>query len=143
MYAVVNICGVDDDGELARIAEQLLEAVISNNRYLLRRFPGAYPLLYQSNVRFRAEPWAMPGGLKLPLELFDPIPRILERGWADCAQLCSWRVAELRELLGDSKARLRFYCRTRGAGPRRQRWYHVEVRRGNGDIEDPSRMLEY
>lgn len=143
MYAIVNICGVDDDGELARIAEQLLEGVISNNRYLLRRYPGAYPLLYKSNVRFRAEPWAMPGSLALPLELFDPIPRILRRGWADCAQLCSWRVAELRELCGDSKARLRFYCRTRGSGPKRQRWYHVEVRRGDGEIEDPSRMLEY
>lgn len=144
MYAVVNVCGVDDDGALAGIANILLEATIATNRYLLRRYPGAFPSLYLSGVRFRAEPWAMPGGLPLPIELFDPIPKIIERGFGDCAQLCAWRVAELRES-GDSKARLRFFCRTRGerTDPKRQRWYHVQVRRGDGEIEDPSRMLEY
>lgn len=154
MYAVVNVCGVDDDAELAGIGNLLLEAVIKNNVYLLRRDPGRFPPLYQSGVRFRAEPWAMPGGLsgKPPLELFDPIPCILARGWGDCFQLSAWRIAELRACAGDPKAHGRFYVRTDGDrwDPMRRRWYHVEVRRGcsrcfpcNGEIEDPSRMLEF
>jgi hypothetical protein len=55
------------------------------------------------------------------------------------------RVAELREQ-GEQDARLRFYCRTKGEGPDRKRWYHVEVRRGKAgdfEIEDPSRELDF
>lgn len=148
MRVLVDVLGVDDDESLARMAECLLEAVIANNRYLMRQHPGRFPPLYRSGVRFRAEPWAsMPtdGSRRPPLEQFTPYPVLLKRGWGDCAQLCAVRVAELRES-GESDAALRFYCRTQGEGPQRRRWYHVEVRRGKagGDaIEDPSRELDF
>lgn len=148
MRVLVDVLGVDDDEALARMAEGLLEAVIANNRYLMRQHPGRFPPLYQSGVRFRAEPWAtMPpaGSRRPPLEQFTPYPVLLRRGWGDCAQLCAVRVAELREA-GESDAALRFYCRTQGEGPQRRRWYHVEVRRGKAGgnaIEDPSRELDF
>lgn len=144
MYAVVSIVGVQDDGLLAKLAEGLLEVVIANNRYLFRENPGRFPPLYQSGIRFRAEPWAMPTSVLPQFEQFCPAPELLRRGWGDCAQLCCYRVAELREG-GDEKAKLRFYCRTQGdpRDPKRRRWYHVQVRRGDGEIEDPSRLLEF
>jgi hypothetical protein len=148
----VEVVGIEDDGALAAMAEGLLEVVISNNRYLMRAHPGRIPPLRSSGVRFRAEPWASmppppaPGMRPLPpIEQFCPLPIILRRGWADCAQLCAWRVAELRES-GESDAALRFYCRSQGDGASRRRWYHVEVRRGaagGSEIEDPSRELDF
>lgn len=151
MRAVVDVLGVQDDGALARMAEGLLEVIISNNQYLMRLHPGRLPPLYESGVRFRAEPWASmpapgsPEGERPPLEQFTPYVTLLRRGWGDCAQLCAARVAELREA-GEHDARLRFYCRSSGEGPERRRWYHVEVRRGRAggfEIEDPSRRLDF
>lgn len=159
MIAVVNVVGIDDDTVLQAVANQILEAVITNNRYLMRRYPGKIPELYTSGVRFRAEPWAnmpsaaeiaaAPDGFKpLPsIEQFCPAPVLLERGFGDCAQLCAWRVAALREE-GEEDAALRYYVRSDSppGTPNRRRWYHVEVRRGaRGDraIEDPSRRLEF
>lgn len=162
MKAIVDVVGVDDDTALAGIANCLLEGVIWNNRYLLRRYPGRFPPLYESGVRFRAEPWATmpaasryslrsqasaPDGFRQlgPIEQFAPYVTLLRRGFGDCAQLCAARVAELREL-GEDDAALRYYCRSDGEGPSLRRWYHVEVRRGAAggrEIEDPSRRLDF
>ena len=154
MKAIVDVVGVDDDGALAGIANCILEGVVWNNRYLLRRFPGRFPPLYESGVRFRAEPWASmpapvlgPGGMRQmgPIEQFTPYVTLLNRRWGDCAQLCAQRVAELREA-GEDDAALRYYCRSDGVEPNRRRWYHVEVRRGAAgghEIEDPSRRLDF
>lgn len=160
MKAIVDIIGVDDDTALAGIANCLLEAVVWNNRYLLRRYPGRFPPLYEGPVRFRAEPWAsmpapsaaVPAGFRPlpPIEQFTPYPVLLQRRWGDCAQLCTQRVAELREA-GETDAALRYYVRSdkvpndRGGFDTR-RWYHVEVRRGKAggfEIEDPSRRLDF
>lgn len=158
MKAVVDIVGVEDDGELAAMADHVLEGVVLNNRYLLRQHPGRFPELYTSGVRFRAEPWAsMPTREQLamaqrgfypfrPIEQFAPYPTLLRRGWGDCAQLCAARVAWLRELGGEPDAALRYYVRSDGEGEGRRRWYHVEVRRGakgGREIEDPSRRLDF
>lgn len=156
MKAIVDILGVDDDGELASISNDLLEGVIRNNVYLLRRYPGQFPPLYESPVRFRVEPWAlmpeaagMPAGYRPlpPIEQFCPYVTLLQRRWGDCAQLCAARVAELRAA-GEEDAALRYYVRSDGPSgmPGRRRWYHVEVRRGSRggrEIEDPSRRLDF
>lgn len=158
MKAIVDVIGVEDDGELAGIADHLLEGVVRNNRYLLRRYPGMFPELYTSGVRFRAEPWAsapsasalvLPGYRPLPpIEQFCPYPTLIERGFGDCAQLCAARVAWLREMEGEEDASLRYYVRSDSppGTPNRKRWYHVEVRRGRAggrNIEDPSRRLDF
>lgn len=155
MKAIVDVIGVEDDGVLVQVANHLLEGVILNNRYLLERHPRRFPPMYESGVRFRAEPWAnMPVGAPAPgfrplppIEQFCPAPVLIRRGFADCAQLCAWRVAELRHA-GEEDAMLRYYLRSdKPPGtPNRRRWYHVEVRRGKrggGDIEDPSRRLDF
>ena len=156
MKAIVDIVGVEDDGVLVQVANHLLEGVVLNNRYLLERWPRRFPPLYESGVRFRAEPWAtMPGpgaappGFRPlpPIEQFCPYVTLLKRGFGDCAQLCAARVAELRHA-GEEDATLRYYLRSdKPPGtPNRRRWYHVEVRRGKrggGEIEDPSRRLDF
>ena len=139
---------------MAAVANQLLEAVVTNNRYLMRRAPA--PPIYTSGVRFRAEPWASmpsaappaPGFAPVqPVEQFCPFPVIMKRGFGDCAQLCAWRVAELREE-GEEDAALRYYVRSDAppGAPNRRSWYHVDVRRGaRGDhaIDDPTRRLDF
>lgn len=162
MKAVIDIVGVDDDGELAAIANDLLEGVVRANCALLRDYPGHFPELYTSGVRFRAEPWAAmpteaeiaaaPSGYRPmpPIEQFCVYPIILRRGWGDCAQLCAARVGWLRQMENEPDARLRYYVRSDvllvDGKPQKRRWYHVEVRRGRrGDlaIEDPSRRLDF
>lgn len=155
MKAIVDILGIEDDGVLVDVANHILSGVVLNNRYLLERYPGRFPALYDSPVRFRGEPWAtMPSGAPAPgwrplppIEQFCPLTTLLKRRWGDCAQLCAWRVAEL-QYAGEHDAALRYYLRSdKPAGtPNRRRWYHVEVRRGKrggGEIEDPSRRLDF
>lgn len=141
MRAIIEVLGVQDDGKLAGYADRMLEVVVDNNRDLIAQFGARVPPLRTSGVRFRPEPWAI-GSAAYGLEQFVPFPELIRRGWADCAQLCAWRVAELREL-GELGAKLRYFCRTQGTGPERRRGYHVEVRRANGLIEDPSMLLEF
>lgn len=161
MKAVVDIVGIDDDGELAACANDLLMGVVRANCYLLRRYPGTFPELYTSGVRFRAEPWATmptadeiarlaPSGYRPlpPIEHFPCYPLVLQRGWADCAPLSAIRVAWLRVVENEPDAALRYYVRSDGppGTPNRRRWYHVEVRRGKAggrEIEDPSRRLDF
>jgi hypothetical protein len=124
----VLIClprGSEDD--IASGARACLEALISVNLDLLRRFPKI-PSLYGSGVRFQAEPPAW------KVEHFDHIGRVLERGWGDCDDLVGWRCAELR-FGGELGAAPRIIW------PRGQRRYHGQVRRADGTVEDPSHGL--
>lgn len=141
MRAVIDLPDVGDDRRLAEYARGLLEVVIGYNRDVLRTRRGQLPALYESGVRFRAEPW------QLQVEQFCGLLTVLERGWGDCAQLCSWRVAELREQ--GVPATLRFYWRHVDTPVGHIRAYHVQVRHPPsaryplGYIEDPSRLLEF
>lgn len=141
----------------------MLESVTENNVEILRSHPEVPPL-HTSGVRFRDEPWAV-GPRRLPggLEQFTHCLEILRRGWGDCAQLCAWRVGELRlggwrvpDAPRGERANLRYYvkgycpqCSRGGAQcfdsshPDRQRVFHVEVRRAGGAVEDPSRLLSF
>ena len=95
------------------------------------------PPLYESGVRYEEEPAGQ------PYEEFASIPVVLSRGWGDCDDVVSWRIAELRNQGEHAKVRLKWQPDfTRGA-----RLYHVMVRRaatggdGRGLIEDPSLLL--
>jgi hypothetical protein len=65
-------------------------------------------------------------------EHFDLPSTVMARGWGDCDDLGPWHAASLRATGRDPRAR----ARARRSGP--QRW-HVEVKRGDGSIDDPSR----
>lgn len=84
----------------------------------------AYPPLYQSGVRYRAE-----SGTEWWLGPRD----VFRRGHGDCEDLVAWRVAELRAA-GEVLARPACYSPQPGL-------VHCVVRRADGRIEDPSRVL--
>jgi hypothetical protein len=106
----------------------LVEKLISLNRRWLRAHPET-PGLYESGVRYQAEP---PGE-----EFWLHIPYILMAGVCDCEDLVAYRVAWLREVDGEEEARPDLI---RQRAPGLEVW-HVRVRRADGSIEDPSRIL--
>jgi hypothetical protein len=95
---LLHITLPEDDGEDRHFAPIILalEAMISVNlwhikRGLNRAVQGKgvpVPPLYSSGVRYKEDP---PGE-----ENWHDCLSVLQRGTADCDQLCSWRVAELR-----------------------------------------------
>ena len=88
------------------------------------------PPLYESGVRYQNEPRSF------PCEEFASIPAVMARGWGDCDDLAPWRVAELREQ--GERAKIRIQWKRQPSGTK---LFHVVVRRGDGSIEDPSRIL--
>lgn len=112
---------------LGLFIKPILDALVGINRLYIRAHH--VPPLYRSGVRYLQEP---EDGRP---EEFAAIPKVLARGWGDCDDLAPWRVAELQE--AGEKAKIRITWR-RG---RRGKTFHVVVRRGDGRIEDPSRLL--
>ena len=112
---------------LGLFIKPLLDALVTVNRLYLRAHH--VPALYESGVRYMQEP---PDGKP---EEFAAIPVVLSRGWGDCDDLAPYRVAELQE--AGEKAKIRITWRRVG----KRRTYHVLVRRADGRIEDPSRLL--
>ena len=105
----------------------LLEALTLVNVAWLREQPGA-PWLYESGVRYEEEP---PGR-----DEWQDIPETIKRREGDCEDLACWRLAELRvRSLEDARP----FVKCSVYGPRTV--YHVAVRRSDGRIEDPSRVL--
>lgn len=106
----------------------ILSALVRWNQALIRK--GHLSSLYTSGVRYQEE----------ETESFATGLTVLRRGWGDCAHLCAWRIAELRERGEHARFRMKWGRGSRG--PRKEkRFYHVLVRRGNGKIECPSRLL--
>ena len=114
---------------LALCVRQALEAVILANRIYLRTHNA--PKLYESGIRYEEEPAGQ------PYEDFAAVPVVLSRGWADCDDLVSWRIAELRNEGENAKVRLKWQWDS----SRKARMFHVLVRRANGQVEDPSLRL--
>ena len=112
---------------LGTFIKPLLDALVVVNRLYLRSHH--VPPLYKSGVRYLQEP------ADGKPEEFAAIPVVLARGWGDCDDLAPYRVAELQE--AGEKARIRITWRRVG----KRRTYHVLVRRADGRIEDPSRLL--
>lgn len=83
--------------------------------------------LYGSRVRYARE-----GDGR---ETFASPVLVAHRGYGDCAHLCLWRVAELRN--AGVPATYDIYIQERS----RSRLFHVRVRLPDGSIEDPSIRL--
>lgn len=112
-------------------ARAYLYGQVAHNRLLMRlnRVPRLYDLRRQGLVEFDQEPNAG------KYEEFASAPLVIARGWGDCDDLCAYRVAELLET--GEPARLRIYCKETADDIK---LYHVQVRRADGTIEDPSRI---
>lgn len=123
------------DADYARCVRALCELAVMSNRSYLHSHPRT-PALYESGVVYQNEP------IGLPDELVD-IPAIRRKGWGDCLHLVAWRVAELRENGEDAKPRItckRMKKNVRGK-IKNIRMFHVLVRRADGSVECPSRIL--
>lgn len=105
---------------------QALHGMVTVDRAQIRR--GEVTGLYDSGVTYADEPGT---------ERIQDALTTMVRGTGDCAHLCAWRVAELREAGEDARIRIKWFpVKWNG-----QRTYHVQVRRGDGTIEDPSKIL--
>lgn len=113
--------------ESGRALLVLLEALCSINGLYLAAQPFAWSL-YESGVRYRAEP--------MGAENWLDIPTTLQRRVGDCEDLACWRVAELRR--SGVSAAPHFTWRFLPSGVV---LYHIVVRLADGRIEDPSRHL--
>lgn len=116
------------DSELfARWVRATLAGLVMVNRAELRRNPR-FPLLFSSGVRFRRE--------RRGVETFVDARTCLAKRHGDCAHLVAWRVAELIER-DHEPAKLRIIWPLR----RHPKLFHVVTRRGDGSVEDTSKLL--
>ena len=106
----------------------LLKAAVLIDQLYLQLHPEV-PLLYHSGVVYREE------DLTKGYEDFAIVPAILRRGHGDCDDLGPWRCAELRNSGENADIRVEWKKTRKG------KLYHIVVRRGNGTIEDPSKIL--
>ena len=111
-----------------RVLRLLLDALLEEDERVLRAHPE-FPNLYESGVRYQTEPAGV--------ESFSSIPVVLERLHGDCADLASYRAAELRVRAGIA-ARTVYKFQRRPDG---SLLYHILVQFPDGRIEDPSANL--
>jgi hypothetical protein len=109
------------------ILKHLLEVIVAANMEYLRCNPHT-PSVYRAGVSYCREPRGT--------EYFQSIPSIMLTGCADCEDLSAWRVAELR--FHGEPAKFAIYKREKKSG---FLLYHIQVRRADGRIEDPSKAL--
>jgi hypothetical protein len=109
------------------ILGMLVEALVLANRAYYRDFPNT-PSVYDSGVTyvFNSDHW-------------QDIPTMLASGEGDCKDFTAWRVAELRSK--GERACVHVTNRLLTSPDGTVQMYHVLVRRENGMLEDPSRML--
>ena len=117
---------IDSDAQ-ARVLEHLLEALIAVDIEYLRACPST-PSLYESGVVYEEEPGER--------DNWQDIPETIGLGSGDCEDLGCWRIAELRFRVNEHVTALITW---REVGDRTV--YHIAVRRADGAIEDPSRLL--
>lgn len=110
--------------------DPLLAELVRRDEIYLAQNP-ATPPLYASGVRYVGEPPAS--------ERWLTVPEMLAVGHGDCEDTVSWRVAELRAA-GERGARA-FWVSFPPSTPNGWMLYHVLVRRADGRVEDPSRLL--
>ena len=118
--------------EQKRIQWDAIRALVGANCDYIRRI--SVPLLYDSGCRFIAE------NQPFVLNCWHNIPRVLELGGSHCVGLTAWRVAELRMKFHEDALPFILDFEEQVAGVSLQE-FHFVVKRANGQIEDPSRLL--
>lgn len=128
------------EGAKLGVLVALLEGLIAADVAYLLAHPGA-PTIYLSGVTYRGVPQLYESGVRYQEEArgkedWLDIPEIISRGVADCEDLACWRIAELRV-----RERERATPAIKRTQLDRTTVYHIAVRRQNGRLEDPSRVL--
>jgi len=114
------------------ILDHLLEALTMANVAYLLTHPQT-PALYKAGVRYVPEPDGV--------DEWQDIPDTIERRSGDCEDLACWRVAELRVSGEVGTTRHISVADLPDNSGRLVTTYHISVRRQDGRIEDPSRLL--
>lgn len=112
-------------GMAAHFVGEVINGIAKGCRYLYPRWK--LPMLYESGVDF-VLPSSHGGGS----EYFALPPVVYAKRTGDCDQLVIWRLIEL-QAHGEPSAR----CKADWMGHA----VHVRIRRADGRIEDPSRVL--
>ena len=115
---------LEDSEELALVVKDLVEAAAFASARLRRKFP--YPFLYSTRVKYREEEPEREG-----VETFTFPWDTFSRGCGDCEDLCIWRLSDLI-FQGEAAS-----ISVEWNGP----LLHVQVRRADGSLEDPSERL--
>lgn len=118
-------CEIPIDEVGAYSIRELLDALAT----IWARYLAKHPLpgLYSSGIRFQKEPNAG------QYEDWKTPHQTLEDGWGDCDDLVIYRAAELRA--SGERASV-VVMRRKGTSK-----FHVLIRRGNGQLEDPSLVV--
>jgi hypothetical protein len=114
-------------GEAVRV---LTDEIARENEVALRSDPRV-PRLYESGVYYKM---VLREGLTF-VDLFE----VLRKGYGHCQHLVGWRVAELRVRDGERGAQPAVKWRHNARTKRIV--FHVVVRRADGSVEDPSKLL--
>jgi hypothetical protein len=122
--------GAEGAEKAPRALAFMLDTLTRWNAELMRVQP--VPPLYQSGARYQRENYT---GLH-PEDWRDCL-QVIRSGGGDCEDLAAYRAAELR-VSGDQNAKCMFIERARPDGGR---LFHIVVQRGDGSLEDPSRVL--
>jgi len=123
----LNIC-VPVSGPLG--LEAAIEALTALDRVYLRSHPGTLPI-YESGAVYLRDAEDRDQG-RPRAELWLTVPDVMRAGGADCKCLVAWRLAELRERGEDARPVIVRVS---------QSLWHVQLRREDGRIEDPSKRL--
>lgn len=154
MRVLINLSGnnswLEHSRQMGIALKVILESLTTVNQQFLQKFN--VPPLYRSGVKYREEPLGLmrfkpvnsaglidnqhAQNLLGPLEEFAAIPVIYDRGWGDCDDLAPWRCAELRNYGEKAKIRIQWKRMRNG-----HKLFHIVVRRENGMVEDPSKIL--
>lgn len=119
-----------------RVLTSALETLAAAGAAELARYPEI-PMLYESGCRYRREDRDRSGAR---LEDWRSPLAVCEAGAGDCEDLAAYRVAELRERLGEPGAHFDVLSQEPREG--RNHWlFHIRLRRANGRLEDPSKHL--
>lgn len=119
------ISELEPPGMSAHFVGKVIDGIAKGCRYLYPRW--RLPRLYESGVEFRL-PQSHGGGQ----EYFALPPVVYAQRFGDCDQLVIWRLIEL-QAFGEPSAR----CKADWMGQA----VHVRIRRADGRVEDPSRVL--
>lgn len=107
-----------------RVYRGLLSGLLPLAQYEARSLPP----LYESGVLYERE--------EEGTETLAVPSLVHSRGYGDCGHLALWRLAELRNV-GETGAQFHF----KAVRKSRPRLFHVLIRRADGTLEDPSRIL--
>ena len=139
MYRItyeLDLFNGEEDLELSyKALHSILMTSMQININWLRAFPGRFPEIYKSGVRYLPEMDNDETFKDIPTCL-KPDPKYGNQRVCDCEDLSCWRAAELNVL-----HRIRAIPTFTHKIVNGKYIYHVVVRYPNGIIEDPSRIL--